>query len=125
ESGEKHVFGDHLGSAQAVEQGGFPGVCVTDDRGVGSFEFLALLALGAPLFPNRFEFALAAINPDAGEPAVHLDLLLAHAAGGTGTAAPGRPAAFAVEVTPHASHPRKGILHAREVDLKPRLAGLR
>ena len=58
-----------------------------------------------------------------GHPAVHLDLLFAHAACRTAALATAG-AAFAVEVTPHPRHPRQGVLHASQLDLEAGLLGL-
>ena len=87
-------------------------------------KFLALLALGAPLFADLFEFALAAIDAEVGEPAVDLDLFFAHAAC-RAAALTAAGSALAIEVAPHPRKSRQRVLHAGELNLQAGFFGLR
>ena len=73
---------------------------------------------------TSFEFALAAVDAQVGEAAVHFDLFFTHAAGRAAAAAAAGTAAFAVEVAPHPREARQGVLHAGEFDLQARLLGV-
>lgn len=120
ECGEEHVLGEDVGSREAVEEGGFTGVGVADDRAMGGIEFLAFLALGFALFADDFEFAFAAVYAEVGEAAIDFDLFFAHAAFGSATAAcaAAAGAAFTIQVAPHSGESGEGVLHACELYLQ-------
>ena len=76
------------------------------------------------MFADGFEFALAAVDAHVGEPAVHFDLLLTHAAGRAAARSAAGAAAFTVKVAPHPGEPGQGVLHAGEFDLQAGLLGV-
>ena len=73
---------------------------------------------------TSFEFALAAVDAEVGETAVHFDLFFTHAAGCAAAAAAAGAAALAVEVAPHPREAGQGVLHAGEFDLQAGFLGV-
>lgn len=116
ESGEKFILGQDIAAGQAVEEGRFPGVGVTDDGGMREGKPFAFFAPGTPLTAQRSEIAFEPVDALASEAPVDLELFLA-------LAAPSDAAALAVEVAPHASQTGQGILEASQFNLETRFAG--
>ena len=80
ESREQHVAGRHRRSRQTVEQRGFSGIGIADQRDHGIRYAAARFAVQSTRAPRRFEFALQTRDALADQTAVDFELALAGAA---------------------------------------------
>jgi len=117
ERGEQFVLGEDLGSGDGVEQGGFSGVGVADDRCERPLVTLATVALRGALATDDVEFLADAFDAFLGFAAVGFELGFAFAADGA------EAAALAGEVGPETGEPREQILETGELDLELAFAG--
>ena len=108
---EEAVLDRDVGARQRVEQGRLADVRVPGERDRRHLRPLALLASNAALRLERLEPGAEHGDAVAGHPAVALELRL------TG-AARADAATEALEVLPHAAHPRQVVLELRELDLE-------
>jgi len=114
EGGEKLVHREHSSSREAVEERGFSGVRVADERGDRPVPAEAALALDAAVFPDLLEVAFEAGDPFLDTPPVNLEL-------GFARASRADSAALAREVRPHAGEAWQEVLELGQLDLEAAL----
>ena len=119
ERGEELVLGQRVGAGQRVEQGGFAGVGVADDRCERPLVALASGPLRRALLADDGKLVLELEDALGGLATVGLELGFAFAADGSGgTALPGK-------VGPEAGQPRHQVLELGQLDLQLAFAGAR
>ncbi len=113
---EELVLGKHAGASEAVQQRGFAGVRVADERGERPVVAQASLALDGAILANVLQIAFEPGDALLHAAAVHLELRFTRAARADA-------AALAREVRPHAREAREEVLELREFDLESAFAG--
>ncbi len=115
--GEEHVLGQHLGPGQAVEQGGFPGVGIADQRDDGERHLGAGGAVQFARLHHLLKLALQLHHLLVDGAAVALDLRLTRAADEA------EAAALAFKVGPGADKAGPLVGQRRQFHLQHALAG--
>ncbi len=108
---EQAVLDRDVGPGERVQQRRLADVRVAGERDGRRLGTRSLLAARLALAAQHSEPPLEQRDAAAREPAVGLELRLARAAGADA-------AAEALEVLPHAAHPRQVVLQLRELDLQ-------
>lgn len=117
ERGEQFILGQDLGPGERVEQSGFAGVRISDDRGEGPMVSLPSLALSGTLAADDLEFARDPRDPILNSAAVGLELRF------TFTTPHADTAFLARKVTPEPGEAGQQVLELRKFDLQLAFAG--
>ncbi len=118
ERGEHHVLRERGRAGEAVEQGGFAGVGIADDRGERPEIALSPGALGQAVLADFFELAADSGNAILDAAAIGFELRLA-------VTAHADAAFLARQMSPEPGEPREQVLELGEFNLELAFAGAR